>query len=116
MASHANDIGDLNNELRVLTRLPSEMAAMRRELDDLKHNSREDVTEIRADIRELREENRLQHRRVAYGKDPDDGAVALPPATVNVRRTVVDKAKDMALIVSLLLIPILAAYVAAAGR
>jgi septal ring factor EnvC (AmiA/AmiB activator) len=109
--SHAEDLEDLRSELRAGSRLPGEFAAFRREFDEWKSERRDDVTELRTDIRELRQEQREAHRRLAHHKDPDNGA-PLPKPVVAVAATRWDRAKDMATIVSLLLLPILAAYVA----
>lgn len=40
------------------------------------------VERLDKDVRELRQENRLQHKRVAYGVDPEDGKTPLPQRPV----------------------------------
>jgi hypothetical protein len=69
----ADDVEELKLDHRALSRLPAEMAALRREFEEWKLERREDITEFRTDIRELQQENRVAHGRLARGRDPLDG-------------------------------------------
>jgi hypothetical protein len=79
----AGDVEEIQLEHRVLSRLPGEMAALRREFEEWKTERREDIGEFRADIRELQQENRIAHGRLARGRDPMDGK-ELPPLPARV--------------------------------
>jgi Sec-independent protein translocase protein TatA len=108
--SHAQDIEEVRAELRAVSRLPAEMAALSRAFDTFREDVKEDNAETRKDIRELRAEDRAhfernfrEHREVK--KTADEIAQTVKPSRL-------DWAVKFATIISFLLIPILAAYVA----
>lgn len=71
-------IEEIRMELKPLLRMPGEFAAFRREFDEWKLERRQDIDEFRSDIGELQREGRVAHKRIAYGKDPENGE-PLPP-------------------------------------
>jgi uncharacterized surface protein with fasciclin (FAS1) repeats len=113
VGTHAEDIERLQVRDEELTKLRSEMTAFRREFDEWKLERRDDITEVRKDIRELRTEqgqafarNFREHKAVQSTADR---------IVKNVVPTRWDKAKDFATILSLLLMPLLVAWLASGG-
>lgn len=83
------DIAELRLEMRALLALPPTIAAQMNTLegrlkaqeasfDEWKVERRQDLVEIRDDIKDLQEEARTAHHRLAYGKDPETNK-PLPP-------------------------------------
>ena len=125
--SQSEDIEELRLELRPLVRLAGEFAAFRREFDEWKTERRDDLHQIRDDDTQILDRigrivdriGRLEERVNANFDRNWREHRTVQQRTEEIARVVEPtfwgKVKDIATVVSLLLVPILAAYVAARG-
>jgi hypothetical protein len=74
-----NDFEDLQAEQRALAALYRKLAPVPDLLEQYMKTTDRRLDRIDTGLEKLRDENREQHRRVAYGMDPRDGKTPLPP-------------------------------------
>jgi hypothetical protein len=74
-----NDFEDLQAEQRALAALYRKLAPVPDLLEQYMKTTDRRLDRIDNNVEKLRDENREQHRRVAYGMDPRDGKTPLPP-------------------------------------
>jgi hypothetical protein len=73
------NVDDLQAEHRAVARLPGEVAAISRLLEQYMAATDSRLDRMHTTLERLRDENRVAHKRVAYGVDPEDGTTPLPP-------------------------------------
>jgi len=74
-----DDFEDLQAEQRALAALYRKLAPVPDLLEQYMKTTDRRLDRIDNNVEKLRDENREQHRRVAYGMDPRDGTTPLPP-------------------------------------
>jgi hypothetical protein len=74
-----DDFEDLQAEQRALAALYRKLAPVPDLLEQYMKTTDRRLDRIDTGLEKLRDENREQHRRVAYGMDPRDGKTPLPP-------------------------------------
>jgi hypothetical protein len=57
----------------------AELVALNRVLEQYMKTTDSRLDRMHGTLEKLRDENRAQHKRVAYGLDPEDGKTPLPP-------------------------------------
>jgi hypothetical protein len=74
-----DDVEDVQAEQRAIAALYRQLAPLPKLLEQYMKTTDARLDRMHAALENLRDENRLQHRRVAYGLDPQDGKTPLPP-------------------------------------
>jgi hypothetical protein len=74
-----DDVDDVQSEQRAIAALYRRLAPLPELLERYMKTTDARLDRMHTALENLRDENRLQHRRVAYGMDPEDGKTPLPP-------------------------------------
>jgi hypothetical protein len=74
-----DDVEDVQSEQRAIAALYRQLAPLPELLAQYMKTTDARLDRMHTALENLRDENRLQHRRVAYGLDPQDGKTPLPP-------------------------------------